>query len=138
MAQLLKYRKSIEDQKRIAVAAVVEKQYREQEKLSHIMESQSWCHKHLKDGDGDVAFLLASLDSLSRGALTQKVLLRKLEEALLEAKGELSEASKSRKTVEKLREREFERYKKEALKQERKFLDEVATNRFAGKYSDWK
>jgi len=130
LAQLLKYRKSIEDQRQIALALIKEKRYREEEKLFHTREAQRSYQKELQNTHGEASLYLPYLNSLSQNAFSQKRMLQDLQGQVLEATDELVEASKSRKTVEKLRDRERERYKQYLLEQERKYLDELAADRF--------
>jgi len=127
-AQLVKYRKSLEDQRRIALAVIEEKQYREKEKLFHLRESQR-AYQELLGQDGASVYL-GTLDSLAHEALTCRRVLRELQKELLEARNELIESSKARKTIEKLRDREIVRQKQLVARQERKELDEIAAGRF--------
>lgn len=76
-------------------------------------------------------YALSCLEALSQETSSQKETLRELQREALKAKEELLEASKSRKIVEKLRDRELERHRKHVLQQERKYLDEIAAGRFA-------
>ena len=135
LAQLLKYRRLIEDQKRIALAVIQEKRYREEEKLFRIRESQRVYYEKLQNGRGDTSLHLLSLDALSQESFFQRKILKELNSEILRARGDLLEASKSRKMMERLRDREMERYRQQMLKQERKYLDEVAAIRFARKGS---
>ena len=130
LAQLLKYRRSIEDQKRIALAVIQEKRYREEEKLFRIRESQRIYYEKLQSGQGDTSLHLLSMDALSQESFFQRKILKELDSEILRARRDLLEASKSRKIMERLRDREMERYRKQMLKQERKYLDEVAAIRF--------
>lgn len=135
LAQLLKYRRSIEDQKRIALAVIQEKRYREEEKLFRIRESQRIYYEKLQNGRGDTSLHLLSLDALSQESFFQRKILKELNSEILRARGDLLEASKSRKMMERLRDREMERYRQQMLKQERKYLDEVAAIRFVRRNS---
>jgi len=139
LAQLLKYRKSIEDQRNITLAMIEEKRYREQEKLFRLREAQRSHQKQLQHGQtkqdtglfqSGTAAHLSYLDALSQESLSRRKMLEELKRQALEAKEELLEASKARKIVEKLRDRELERDKQSVIKQERKQLDEIAAERF--------
>ncbi len=130
LAQLLKYRKSIEDQRRIELALIREKQYGEVEKMSRLREAQISCQEQLQTQKGGTALSLSCLDALSYEVFSRKKLAQKLEEEALKAQEELLEASKSCKIVEKLRDRELERYRQRMLREERKYLDEIATGRY--------
>ena len=130
LATLLKYRKSIEDQRRTALATIKEKQYKEKEKLFHTQESQRSRQKQLQDTQGKTSLHLSYLNALSQDVLAQKTALQELHSQVLKATDEVVEASKSRKTVEKLRDKRMEQYKQYMLQQERKYLDEIAAGRF--------
>jgi len=128
--KLLKYRQSIEDNKRTMYAIIEEKQYAQQEKLFGIREFQKLCQNKLMDTNGDSTLHLKCLANLSEEAIHDKKELQKLQEEALKAKEELIEASKSRKKIEKLNERQLTRYRKYLLQQERKNLDEIAANQY--------
>ena len=130
LAQLLKYRKSIEDQRQTALALIKEKRYREEEKLFHTREAQRAYQRELQDTQSEASFHLSYLNSLSQDTFSQKRMIQDLQGQILKATDDLVEASKSRKTIEKLRDREIERHKQYLLKQERKYLDELAADRF--------
>ena len=139
MDQLLKYRKSIEDQHRIALATIEEKRYREEEKLFRLQEAQRACQRQLQSRQAEQtsnlshagsSLHISCLEALSQESYIQKKTLLELSEKAQKAREELIEASKSRKIVEKLHNKELERYKQNILEQERKYLDEIAANRF--------
>ena len=130
LAQLLKYRQSIEDQRRIILAMIREKQYGEEEKMSRLHEAQRECQERLQGRDGGTSLQLSCLDALSQETFFRKKILQELQREALGAKDELIEASRSRKMVEKLRDREFERHRQHILQVERKHLDEIAAGRF--------
>ena len=114
----------------MALAQIREKQYKEEEKMSRLRESQRSCQELLQSQEGGTALSISCLDALSYESFSRKKGLLKLEEMALKATEELLEASKSRKIVEKLRDRELERYQQSMLQSERKFLDEIAMARF--------
>jgi len=146
LAQLLKYRKSIEDQRRVALAMIEEKRYSEEEKLFRLREAQrSWSielrAKSIEQRAESkklyalcpMPYALSCLAALSQESFSRRKTLHELQRKILKAKEELLEASKSRKIVEKLRDRDLERLKQSILKQERRHLDEIATGRFIRK-----
>ena len=98
--------------------------------MSHLREAQRSCQGQLRSQDGGTAIQLSCLDALSHEAFSRKKILQTLDEEALKAQEELLEASKSRKIVEKLRDRDIERYKQHLMQEERKYLDEIATGRF--------
>ena len=130
LAQLLKYRKSIEDQQRIALAMIEEKQYRQEEKLFQLREAQRACQNQLHCEQGETSLHMAYLEALSQESFSRRKAIEEIQTEILEAKEELLEASKSRKIVEKLRDKERERHKQSILQEERKSLDEIAAVRF--------
>ena len=130
LAQLLKYRKLIEDQRRTALAMIKEKQYREEEKLFHIQEAQRAYQQQLQNTQGKTSLHLSYMDALSQDKFFQRKTLQKLHGQALKATDELVEASKSRKTVEKLRDKEMEQHKQYMIQRERKELDEFTAGRF--------
>ncbi len=112
------------------LATIREKQFGEEEKMSRSREAQRECQKQLQSGDGGSSLQLSCLSALSQDMFSRKGTLQELRKEVLEAQEELTKASRSRKIVEKLRDREFERYKQSVLKEEQKFLDDIATVRF--------
>jgi len=127
--QLLKYRESIEDQQRNVLAAIKEKQYKEEEKLFHLRETQRSYQKQLNSEQEATSLQVSRLEALSQESLSRRRNLQKLQIEMLKAKEELLEASRNRKMMEKLRDRELEKSKRNLLDQERKNLDEVAAVR---------
>jgi len=133
---LLKYRKSIEDERRTALAVIKEKQYKEEEKLFHTQETQRAYQKQLQDTQDETPLHPLYLEALARDALAQRKTLQQINGQVLKATDEVIEASKSRKTVEKLRDKKMEQYRQYMLQQERKYLDEIAAGRFIRLNSD--
>jgi flagellar export protein FliJ len=140
LAQLLRYRKSIEDQLRISLALIKEKRYEQEEKLSQLRETQ---RAYLNLGSPSTripisgrpvpALHLSCLDALSQESFSRRKTLQELQRRALKVREELLEASRSREIVERLRDRQFERYKQYILQQERKYLDEIAASQFVRK-----
>ncbi|MBD3182255.1 hypothetical protein GF312_08185 [Candidatus Poribacteria bacterium] len=130
LAKLIKYRKSLEDQKRIALAAVEEKLQKAKEELYYLRETQELCHESLNKTPEDARILLMCLNSSALRAFKQRKVIKNIDKEILDAKEELAEASKSRKIVEKLKDRHQQRLEKKFIKQERKYLDEVASIRY--------
>ena len=130
LAQLLKYRKSIEDQRQIALAMIREKQCREEKKLYDMQSKKRSSQEQLRGRQGETALHLSYLDALSQESISQRRTLRELDDKITEAREELLEESKSCKIVEKLHDRQIEQHKQHILKLERKYLDEVAIGRF--------
>lgn len=130
---IARIRKSIEDQRRVEMAIIREKQYMQEGKMSHLREAQRSNQKNFQENQGkfrDTALYLSQLEILSQKSFYQRRLLRELEAEAMKAKGELLEASKSRKTIEKLLDRERKQQIRSMLKQECKSLDDIAAFRF--------
>ena len=127
---LLKYRKSIEDQYRTELASLREKELVEEEKLFDIREIQRISQKNLQ---GKMKGHLLSLEELSRQSVIQRTILNDLNNEIAEKREQLIDTSKSRKIIEKLREKKFDEYKQSLNIQENKDIDETVTNRFLRK-----
>lgn len=130
LTQLLKYRGSIEDQRRIALSIVEEKRYIEQEKLFQLQEAQRLSQKQLGMIKDETSLYLSCLEALAHKSFSQKRKVQEIQKEVIKAREVLLEASKERKKVEKLRDRELERHRQFLAKQERKYLDEVAARRY--------
>lgn len=128
---LLKYRKSVEEQHRIELANLMAKEIKEREKLDGIREAQRLVQKELKAKKSG-AYLMY-IDDLSRRSVDQKRAIHEINVEVVGKRDQVVEASKSRKTIEKVQDKRFEQYRQYLLKQESKALDEVATNRFSRK-----
>ena len=98
--------------------------------MSRLREAQRDCQEQLQGKDGGTSLQLLCLDALSQEAFSRKKILQELRREALAAQEELIEVSKSRKMVEKLRDRDLERYRQRMLQVERKDLDEIAAGRF--------
>jgi flagellar FliJ protein len=127
---LLKYRKSIEDQYRTELASLREKELVEEEKLFDIRKIQRISQKNLQ---GKVKGHLLSLEELTRQSVVQRRILNDLNNEVTEKREQLIDLSKSRKIIEKLREKKFDEYKQSLNIQENKDIDETVTNRFLRK-----
>ena len=130
---LRKYRKSIEDQRRLELASLREKQFLEEEKLCEIRDTQRTLQRNFQDKNGKTKGYLLYLDDLSRQSIVQRKAISELSEKVIEARDNLVEASKSKKIIEKLRDQKYEQYRQYLVKQESKVLDDITTNRFSRK-----
>ncbi len=100
--------------------------------MYHLREAQRANQRNFQENQGkfrNTALYLSQLEILSQKSLYQRKLLQELEKEAMKAKEELLEASKSRKTVEKLLHRERQQQMQSILKHERKFLDDIAAFR---------
>lgn len=129
---LLKYRKSIEDQYRIELASLREKQLLEEEKMFDIRESQRMLQNNLQNNSRNS---LLYLEELSRQSIIQRRILSELDKDITEKRNRLVDASKSRKIIEKLKEKKFDEYRQYLDIKENKAIDELITNRFLRKDS---
>jgi len=127
---LLKYRKSIEDQYRMELASLREKQLLEEEKMFDIRETQRILQGNLKDKN---RVSLSYLEELSRQSIIQRKILNDLDQEITKKRDKLIDASKSRRIIEKLREKKLDEYKHDLNIKENKAIDELVTNRFLRK-----
>ena len=130
---LQKYRNSIEDQRRLELASLREKQFLEEEKLCEIRDAQRTLQSNFHDKSGKTEGYFLYLDDLSRQSIIQRKAISELSEKVIEARDNLVKASKSKKIIEKLRDQKYEQYSQYQVKQESKVLDEITTNRFSRK-----
>ncbi len=127
---LLKYRKSIEDQYRMELATLREKQLLEEEKMFYIRENQRVLQNNLRNKNQNS---LLYLEDLSRQSIAQRKILNKLDQEITGKRNMLIDASKSRKIIEKLKERKLDEYNQELKAKENKVIDDLVTNRFSRK-----
>jgi len=78
---------------------------------------------------------LLYLDNLSQQSVIQRKVISELNNKVIEARDKLIEASRSKKIIEKLRDKKFKQYNQDLLKQENKVVNEIVTTRFARKDS---
>lgn len=130
---LRKYRKSIEDQRRIELVSLREKQSLEEEKLCQIRDTQRAIQHNLRDRIEETKGYLTYLDDLSRQSIIQRNVISELDYKVNEARDNLIESSKQKKIIDKLRDKKYKQYIKDLNRQENKTLDEIVTTRFSGK-----
>ena len=73
---MLKYRQSIEDQRRTALAMIREKEYEEEEKRSRSHEAQRDCQEQLQGGNGGTSLQILCLEALSQDAFSRGKILQ--------------------------------------------------------------
>jgi len=127
---LVKVRKMLEDQRRVELAQLREKEYMAVEKLSSLRTEKKRSQSQLGENKGNTALYLSYLDNLSERLSSQSILIKELRVEIEEARQLLLQSSKSRKVVEKLLDREIKNYMQNMIIQERKHLDEIASIRF--------
>ena len=111
----------------------------EREKLGKYKESRSKFLEELKrkqeEGTtiSDVFLYLPFIEQLSKDIEKQKKNVLELENDVEQKRLDLVEATKKKKTLEKLKEKGLKAYKEEITKNEQEFLNEVAVNRYNGR-----
>ena len=132
---LLKYRKSIEEQRRIELTNLMDKELIENQRLDDIRESQRLAQKELQAHKGKSNAYMMYLDDLSKQSVIQKNVIKDVKDKVITKREQVVEASKTKKTIEKVQSKRLEQYNQFLLRQESKMLDEIATNRFTRKDS---
>jgi flagellar FliJ protein len=80
-----------------------------------------------------VAAYHAYLESLMQRIHGQRQTVAEINERVVAKQGKLLEALKERQILEKLKEKDFDRFHQEMLHKERRFIDEIAVNQFVRK-----
>ena len=135
---VLKHRKLVEEnlQKELAVLKLL--LVNEREKLQTYKESRSKFLVELqrKQEEGttisDVFLYLPFIEQLSKDIEKQNMTVSDLEKDVEQKRQDLVEATKKKKTLEKLKDKGLKAYKQEMIKNEQEFLNEVAVNQFNG------
>ena len=138
---VLKHRKLVEEnlQKELAVLKLL--LVNEREKLQTYKESRSKFLVELqrKQEEGttisDVFLYLPFIEQLSKDIEKQNKTVSDLEKDVEQKRQDLVEATKKKKTLEKLKDKGLKAFKQEMIKKEQEFLNEVAVNRFNGRIS---
>ena len=135
---VLKHRKLVEEnlQKELAVLKLL--LVNERERLQTYKESRSKFLVELqrKQEQGttisDVFLYLPFIEQLSKDIEKQNMTVSDLEKDVEQKRQDLVEATKKKKTLEKLKDKGLKAYKQEMIKNEQEFLNEVAVNQFNG------
>ena len=136
---VLKHRKLVEENLQKELAVLKLSLVNEREKLQTYKESRSkfLVELHRKQEEGttisDVFLYLPFIEQLSKDIEKQKKNVLELENDVEQKRQDLVEATKKKKTLEKLKDKGLKAYKQEMIKNEQKFLNEVAVNQFNGK-----
>ena len=136
---VLKHRKLVEEnlQKELAVLKLL--LVNERERLQTYKESRSKFLVELqrKQEQGttisDVFLYLPFIEQLSKDIEKQNKTVSDLEKDVEQKRQDLVEATKKKKTLEKLKDKGLKAFKQEMIKKEQEFLNEVAVNRFNGR-----
>ena len=81
----------------------------------------------------DIILYMNYIVQLSKKIEEQAICVREAAEKVNQKRNELIAIMKKRKTIEKLKEKDWRSYQKKLMQDERKFMDEVATTRYARK-----
>lgn len=131
LERVLKYRKTIQDEKKRVLILKNQQLYSAQERLRNLQEEAS--NNGIKEGVVNINYLI--LTGQYEGYLfleieKQKDVIEKIKKEVQEAKDEYLEATKEAKTLEVLKEKQETEYKKNRLKEEEKEIDSTVTQRF--------
>jgi flagellar FliJ protein len=129
---VLEHRKNIEEEKQRALAAVMAEMQRLKNELSDLDQTARSAVADLRDnrltGALDLSFLAAHrrfTGSVQRKALAIAQKMAIVQREIDKARADLAEAAKQRKIIEKLRERQLERWKTQQNRQENDELDDI-------------
>jgi len=129
---VLEHRKNIEEEKQRALAAVLAEMQRLKNELSDLDQLARGAVADLRDnrltGHLDMSFLAAHrrfTGSVQRKAIAIAQKMALVQRQIDEARAALSEAAKQRKIIEKLRERQLERWQSQQHRQENDELDDI-------------
>jgi flagellar FliJ protein len=133
---VLNQRESIEENLKKETAACKARLAEEKKKLHTYKNSKSKLLAELnrkKQENSTISEILLYVDfaeQVSNDIEKQKRSILGVQEIFNQRREELIEAVKSRKTIEKIKEKELDTYKLKVIKNEQRFLDEVAVYRF--------
>ena len=139
LESVLNHRKLVEENLQKELAILRLSLVDEREKLGKYKESRSKFLEELKrkqeEGTtiSDVFLYLPFIEQLSKDIEKQKKNVLELENDVEQKRLDLVEATKKKKTLEKLKEKGLKAYKEEITKNEQEFLNEVAVNRYNGR-----
>jgi len=129
---VLEHRKNIEEQKQRALAAVLVEMQRLKSDLAELDQVARGAVADLREnrltGRLDMSFLAAHrrfTGSVQRRALAIAQKMALVQRQIDEARSALAEAAKQRKIIEKLRERQLERWRSQQNRQEMEELDDI-------------
>lgn len=138
---LLDHRKHIEETLDKELGRIKREVNNEKGRLENIIKKKIKCKAELekKQGDGnkvnEIILCFNYLDKLSKDIDEQKGCLKGVEKKYNIKRGELIEAMKKRKTMERLKEKEMKAFNYSKMKVEQDMMNEVAANRFIRKTS---
>ena len=131
---VLKQREGIERERQRALAVAQAKMQRLEEQLRDLDRAVQAAHADAREhhlvGRLDMAFLAAHrrfIASSQRQAMSLAQSMAGVKAEIDQARVALAEAAKQRKVIEKLRERQYDRWKADLLKKETAEMDEIGT-----------
>ncbi|MEN6521595.1 MAG: flagellar export protein FliJ [Armatimonadota bacterium] len=135
LQRVLDYRQTIEDTLLAELAAIQAEHERELVKLEGMKHELSRFREKMKvelsQGSADeIKEAYNYLQQLTRQVLNQQLVVSKVKEKKDQKTLEVVDAAKDRKALERLKEYKVAEHRKEADRQEQKFLDEIASIRF--------
>ena len=129
---VLQHRKNIEEQKQRALAPILAEMQRLKNELSELDQTARTAVADLRDnrltGHLDLSFLAAHrrfTGSVQRKAVALAQKMAIVQREIDKARADLAEAAKQRKIIEKLRERQLERWQIQQHRQEMEELDDI-------------
>jgi flagellar FliJ protein len=141
LQSLLNHRKHIEENLDKELGRIKRVVNNEKRRLENVRKEKIKCREDLqkKQGDGkkvnEIILYFNYLDKLSKDIDKQKRCLKDVEKKYDIKRGELIEAMKKRKTLERLKEKEMKAFNYSEMKVEQDIMNEVAANRFIRKTS---
>ncbi len=138
LEQVLKYRRQLEQEAKIAFAKVEQERLRESNRLEQIMqalEQEQQRLTNLRAEDLDNKWLIANfVKSLREDLKISQEKLRYWEVKVEEARKVLTEKAKDKKILEKLKEKQEFKYVHEEKRKEQQFYDELTAGKEARKF----
>jgi flagellar protein FliJ len=129
---VLEHRKNIEEEKQRALAAVLAEMQRLKNEITDLDQVARTAIADLREnrltGNLDMSFLAAHrrfTGSVQRKAIAIAQKMALVQRQIDEARANLAEAAKQRKIIEKLRERQLERWQGQQHRQEMEELDDI-------------
>lgn len=143
LESLLRYRRRQEEERQLELAGLQQRLEEERAALGHLEDRRARALEELRDGQTsprldlvEIGCSLAYLSSLATAIAAQEQLIARLGEQVEGARQRLLEASRSVKTVERLKEVWLEEQRLDLLKREEKAAEEAATSQFNRRASE--
>ncbi len=139
---VLNFRKDIEEQIQIRLAEALDRENRAKMALQEIIDRRNQVamkleeFKHKPIGIDDLIIYQAHVENLDSRITEQQLKIEDLKSEVEEIRQTLLQASRDKKVIEKIKDRQHDRHKKDMLKKEIDFLDEVGTIKAARKGKD--